>query len=254
MKLYEITFSPTGGTKKAADTITEGFDQAAAQIDLTDPDHAYEQDQIASEDVCVVAVPSYGGRIPAVCAERLMNLKGNGAYAIAMAVYGNREQEDTLLELKDILSADGFTVIAGIAAVAEHSIVRKYGKGRPDAQDHAQLISFTAQILEKLHSGSITEAETIPGNHPYRKIGDFKAMRPKATDKCLKCGICASQCPVKAIPADDPTVIGDACISCMRCISVCPEHARGLNPVLLKGVELKLSSVCSERKDNQLYL
>ena len=39
-----------------------------------------------------------------------------------IAVYGNRDYDDTLLEMKDILTERGFTVIAGLAAIAQHSI------------------------------------------------------------------------------------------------------------------------------------
>ena len=52
-----------------------------------------------------------------------------------VAVFGNRAYDDALLEMQDVASEIGFRVIAAVAAVAEHSIIRKYGKGRPDADD-----------------------------------------------------------------------------------------------------------------------
>lgn len=36
MKLYEITFSPTGGTQKAADLLTEALGGERIAVDLTD--------------------------------------------------------------------------------------------------------------------------------------------------------------------------------------------------------------------------
>ena len=50
------------------------------------------------EDICIVAVPSYGGRVPDAAVSRLRQMKGNGAGAILMVVYGNRDYDDTLAE------------------------------------------------------------------------------------------------------------------------------------------------------------
>ena len=53
-------------------------------------------------------------------------LKGNGARAVLLVVYGNREYEDTLLELSDVMEAAGFSPVAAVAAVAEHSIMHQF--------------------------------------------------------------------------------------------------------------------------------
>lgn len=45
---------------------------------------------LEKEDICVVAVPSFGGRVPAIAAERLERIRANGAMAILVVVYGNR--------------------------------------------------------------------------------------------------------------------------------------------------------------------
>ena len=52
-------------------------------------------------------------------------------------------------ELQDVATAMGFRVIAAVGAVAEHSIVRRYGQGRPDAADEQTLRRFGATILSK---------------------------------------------------------------------------------------------------------
>ena len=65
MKLYEITFSPTGGTQKAADLLTETLGGKAVAVDLADSTVDRSALALTSEDVAVIAVPSYGGRVPA---------------------------------------------------------------------------------------------------------------------------------------------------------------------------------------------
>ena len=82
------------------------------------------------EDLCLVAVPSYGGRIPSVVTDMFRNVKADGTKAILAAVFGNRAIDDTLLELQDVLEASGFVCIAGMEAVAEHSLMHQFGTGR----------------------------------------------------------------------------------------------------------------------------
>lgn len=253
MKLYNIVFSPTGGTKKVSALLTDALDGEVALVDLTDSKQDFHTVSLTQEDVAVISVPSYGGRVPAVAVKRLCMVHGNGARAVLVCVYGNRAYEDTLVELEDAAKQAGFQVIAAVAAIAEHSIARQFAAGRPDAQDAKQLYEFARQIQAKLSAGDSTEP-AVPGNRPYKKAGGA-GMVPKPTKACTKCGVCAAECPVQAIDKENPKKVDEkACISCMRCISVCPHSARKVNPVMLSAASLMLKKVCSERKDCELFL
>lgn len=253
MKIHEISFSPTGGTKKVSEILTSALKGEVIEVDLTDSKTDYGSFTLAQDDIAVIAVPSYGGRVPAVAAERLTMIHGNGACAILVCVYGNRAYEDTLVELQDTVKKAGFNVIAAIAAIAEHSIVRQFAAGRPDAQDAQQLTLFAEQIQEKIANLDHREPD-IPGNRPYKKAGGAGTV-PKPTKECIRCGICSEKCPVQAIDMDNPQKVnGSACISCMRCISVCPHSARKINPIMLSAASLALKKACSERKECELFL
>ena len=126
--VYQLLFSPTGGTRAVADALATG-----QVIDLTDCDTDFSAVQLTAEDVAVIAVPSYGGRVPEIAAQRLTRVQGGSARAVLVCVYGNRAYEDTLVELADLAAAAGFRVVAAVAALAEHSIARMYAAGRPDA-------------------------------------------------------------------------------------------------------------------------
>ncbi len=248
MNVVEIVFSPTGGTEKAAHIIGKAWGGDVIKIDLCDFKTDFAKCEIKQEDLVLIAMPSFGGRAPAVAIERLKRIAGNGAKCTLVCVYGNRAYEDTLAEMEDAAKACGFRVAAAIAAVAEHSIIPKYAANRPDASDEAQLTDFAGRILQK--DG---EAVSIPGNRPYRKAGGA-GLVPKATRACVKCGLCAEQCPVQAIAPDTFAADSKTCISCMRCVKRCPHNARKVSEVMVSAASMAIKKACSVRKENELFL
>ena len=223
MKFYNIFFSPTGGTKKVADIIINGTKQEAEIIDLIKEPDKIKKAQFKKDDVCLVGVPSYGGRIPSVITEMFRNVKADGTKAILAVVFGNRAIDDTLLELQDVLEASGFVCIAGMEAVAEHSLLHQFGTGRPDSQDEKELMGFAAKIMENIATQRTPE---FPGNRPYRQYGGV---------------------PFK------PTV-NKKCISCMHCVAVCPKKARNYSKFISFIGGRNMKKICSGRKENKLYL
>ena len=219
MRFYNIFFSPTGGTEKIADIVAKGTKLDAEEIDLIKEPDKLMKVKFEKKDLCLVAVPSYGGRIPSVVTDMFRKVKADGTKAILVAVFGNRMIDDTLLELQDVLEASGFVCIAGMEAVAEHSLMHQFGTGRPD-----------------------------------REYGGVP-LKPVANGKCTSCGLCAKECPAGAIPLDNPKMTDkDKCISCMHCVAVCPKKARNYSKLVSFIAGLKMKKVCSGRKENKLYL
>lgn len=253
MNCYEIVFSPTGGTEKVIETLAAELSKEHKKIDLTDRKTDFSKISLTDEDIAIVAVPSYSGRVPATAAERVSKIRGNGAKAIIVCVYGNRAYEDTLVELQDSVQKAGFTTVAAVAAVAEHSIAHRYATGRPDTDDCGTLKGFAGKIREKLNSGDFS-IPAIPGNRPYRKAGSLSIV-PKMTARCTRCGKCALKCPVGAIDKDNPAKVDKhACISCMRCVRICPHNARKISRILLAIANRMLKKECSVRKECELYI
>lgn len=253
MGVVQIVFSPTGGTKKVADVITSEWGQPVRTVDLSDAEADFDSVSLEKGDVAVIAVPSFGGRVPAPAAERLKKIHGNQAFAVLVCVYGNRAYEDTLVELSDAAQESGFQVAAGIAAIAEHSIMHQYAAGRPDGEDRNELKEIAQRIKEKLACGE-EKSVSVPGNRPYKEA-KAASMVPLTGDACTGCGLCAEKCPVRAIPKEHPDRTDETrCISCMRCVAVCPQKARKADSEKVAGLAARLKEICSVRKGNELFI
>lgn len=56
MSLYEIYFSPTGGTKKVADIMIKAMKKDAQEIDMIKDSHKILQTEFSEDDICLIAV------------------------------------------------------------------------------------------------------------------------------------------------------------------------------------------------------
>ena len=252
MSTYAVYFSPTNSTEKIVKTVANEFG-IYREIDLSKRENTYDQ-SFDKEDICIIGVPSYGGRVPAIALERMKSFKGNHAKAVLVISYGNRAYEDTVRELAECVVGKGFCCVAAITAIAEHSIMHQFATGRPDEADKEELIQFSRKIAEKIKNTSTYNELIIPGNYPYREYKGVP-LKPKAGKGCTSCGLCAKLCPVGAIPIKEPNKTDTPkCISCMRCINVCPEKSRKLNDVLVKAASKKMEAVCGKRKENELFI
>lgn len=244
-------FSPTGGTKKAGAFLAEAMAETAACFDLTGREAC---EGAAEADVAVIAVPVFGGRVPALASGKVKALDGKGKKAVTLVVYGNGVYGDALLELNDVAKEAGYEIIASAALVAQHSIEPEAGAGRPDEKDAEDIRGFAGQILAKLEKGAAGEV-AVPGNRPYKPMSSMP-VSPMSLPSCVACGKCASVCPAGAIVMEDKTVVSDAekCCLCMACVHACPQKARILPPPLQEKMDQMLAPLKEAHRENELFI
>lgn len=248
-KVTAIYFSATDTTCRCVEKICQGIGaQETQSINLAD-NIDVKFSELTKDDVVVVASPVYGGRLPKMVAEAFHRLKGNEATAIAVVVYGNREYDDALLELTDILKSVGFRIVGAGAFIGQHSIFPKVATGRPDTADEEELIKFGKACSHAMEADQYNPL-TIKGNRPYKKIAGVPVHPKGSQDKCIKCGKCVSHCPVGAINPDKPWDTDDSkCITCGRCILVCSQGARRNSGILYNIIGGVFKAAFSKRKD-----
>lgn len=251
-KLSALYFSATATTRKCVMTVASAMNiPLASSINLADRDHA-PLPVFSKDSIVIVAVPVYGGRIPSLAADKLKQIKGNGAKAIAMVVYGNRDYDDALLELTDILAENGFRIIVTSAFIGQHSIFPKVAMSRPDNSDMKKLAEF-GKTCSQLLDTEVSEKLKIKGNRPYKKYDGVPVHPEGSREKCTSCGTCVELCPVEAINSKEPWKTNtDTCISCGRCISVCRQSARNYKGLKYNLIATIFTTAFSKRKEPEL--
>lgn len=249
--IYLAYFSATYTTAKIARLVAGQLKGEIKEYNVTQTVPGADI-SLEENDLLVMAAPVYGGRIPATAAQAFNRFKGKNTPAILLCVYGNRDYDDALLEMKVIAENNGFRPLSAAAFIAQHSIFPEVGKNRPDEADIDRAKAFgqeNRKMITELAGTRLLAPLAVKGNQPY-KIPRAIPLRPKGNRQCNKCGKCVRLCPVKAIPAGTPSRTDKKkCISCGRCIMVCPKQARDFRGLLYKLVKNKFVKAYSARKE-----
>lgn len=262
-KLKLVCFSPTGTTKAVIQGIARGINHDYQEVlDITNPLIRQDAMQTSANDLLIVGVPVYMGRVPAIIGERLSRIKANSTPTVCVVVYGNRLFDDALLELTNILTKQGCKPFAGAAFVGEHSFSSAetpIAESRPDSMDLYHAEQFGKRIIAKLQMASSTNSTAgidVPGKYPYGGVAqlwsvDFIGIN----SECNQCGICAEVCPANAIDSTNSRIIDkEKCITCCACIKKCPMGARFIKDSPVKEAAVRLNRLYSERKDPIVFI
>lgn len=202
--VHLIYYSPSLTTRKVMRAIGKGMNVPVREYDITEGlEGSLSFDE---EDLVVFGVPVYSSRVPGQMQHMLQWIKGNKTPSVLVCVYGNRDYDEALMELRDITSANGFSPIAAATFIAQHSIFPKMGANRPDEKDLEIINEFGKECYQRYLSYN-PENEyqiNVKGSYPLKEPSG-SPFAPTGNDDCDDCGTCIKHCPVQAIPASDPT-------------------------------------------------
>ncbi len=267
MKLTVLHFSAVGTTLQIARAIAQNFEGDIDWIDLTVPTNRQKPLSFGEHDIVLFAFPVYAGRVVRIPRYYFKQIAAHGALAINVVTYGNRAYDDALLELNILAKKVGFISVASAAFVCEHSFDIGLATGRPDASDIEKARAFAVRSFKLVqrvvaNAALLTrykdkEIAGIPGEFPFKTQfrHDFGGpLVPTTKDTCIDCKKCAVNCPVEAIPYDNPlTTDAERCITCVRCIRRCPVRARSIDlPDFIRHFQW-LAKTFQARKEPEMY-
>lgn len=268
--VYAIYFSPTGNTKRlvcaCAAEAARLFQVPCRALSLDLPAEREAVRTFSAGDLVIVGAPTYAGKLPnKILPTYQEKLRSHGALAIAIVTYGNRSFDNSLAELCSILSTNGFRTAAAGAFVGTHAFSDALAPGRPDEHDMALLRQMTDGAVAKIRrTDGRVEAVVVDGDAkaPYYipkgldgQPAKFLKAKPKTDkEKCISCGLCARQCPMGSIDAEDTSQVTGICIKCQRCVRNCPKGAKYFDdPAFLSHVKM-LERDYTGRAENKIFL
>lgn len=270
MKQYNVTamyFSPTGTTEKVVKAIARQLAGARGfnTFEFNLPDSRKEAAVYTDQDLVIFGIPVYAGRVPNILLPYLNTLVGNGARAVAVVLYGNRNYDDALIELTDILTDCNFEVIGAGAFIGEHAFSNLLAANRPDQKDLQIAQDFAGQITDKLNGAQEFGKLTVKGNQPYNRYyvpktatgednKEFRKVKPKTSEDCIDCKTCAEVCPLGSIDYEDVKQLTGICIKCCACVKKCPTNAKYFDDPGYLFHKVQLETTYTDRCEPELFL
>ena len=258
-KVNLVYFSATDVSKKYAQAMGKALETEVVEYNFTKPENRdpAKAPAFGKDDLVIIALPIYGGRIPTVCLEYVEALKGDETPCVVVGTYGNRHYDDAVVEMEDMMNAQGFVVVGGAAVIGRHSFSDQIAGHRPDAADLEGAAEFIKLVVAK--EGKKLPEGTIPGARPYKEKGGApNTMLPSTSDACIGCMVCADNCPNGVISMDDPKLFAkDAsfCLKCNSCVVKCPVGAKEFTQEAFKKTqEFCINAFGSPDKENLYWL
>lgn len=216
---------------------------------------------MAADELAIIGVPVYAGRVAPLAVKRLEAIKGNNSPALIVVTYGNREFEDAMVELREITENCAVRPIAACSFIGEHSFSGNdtpIAANRPDSRDLAVAADFgkkSREMPKAIRNIDKIASLAVPGNIPFKEgMGELHCTPLVVQSACSHCAECISTCPAGAISQDFGIEIDSKlCIFCCYCIKSCPEAALRIEAAPLQAKRQWLYENCAKRKELEFF-
>ena len=203
-RVWAVWYSATGNTDKAVNTVAGELAAKLGlpleQVNFTKPAEREKEYSFTEKDLVVMGTPTYAGKMPnKLLPDFQSRFHGNGALAVAIVTFGNRNYDNSLAELCAVLEGDRFHTVAAGAFVGQHAFTDELAYGRPGWSDQFEMKEFARRISVKVKSLTDTPAPVkVPGDPgaPYYipmgtdgQPAKFLKAKPKTyLSRCTNCG------------------------------------------------------------------
>ena len=229
MRITGVTcmfFSGTGKTKMMtmdiASILAMKLGVRFQAIDFSVPQAREKVYEFTDEEVLVIGVPVYAGRVPNLLLPFLkekvkgagfdISEKKLGTPCIPVVTFGNRSYDNALIELRNIMAVNGFACIGAGAFAAQHSFSQVLGAGRPDKDD-----IFQAEELALIASDRLTQIG-------YRDLTTFEKMQL-----------------VSGSEPEPDTTVAELEVVLKDPSEIAPENGEGFSTFIANGLEIPVT-------------
>lgn len=265
-----VSWSATGNTKKITNYIGKKLSQKLEipyrSIDFTPLENRQQVMEFEKDELVIVGSPTYAGKLPnKILPDFQSKLLGEGTLAVAIITFGNRNFDNAVAELCDVLNKNKFCTIAAAAFSCRHAFSDKIAAGHPTEDDLKMAEEFSKEIVKILAcqpdsrkslqvDGESDAPYYIPKGIDGKPTKFLKAKPVTDKNLCDKCGVCAKVCPMQSIDYEDVSVVSGICIKCQACIRKCPKKAKYFDDMaFLSHIEMLEANFSNEQKENRFW-
>ena len=243
-KVAVYYFSATGNTLRVCKLIKENLEALGAKVDMIKAEEKFDAEfSPENYDTFAVAYPVHGFNAPSNVVEYVKAFPNGakGYYIIKSSGEPAPANRDSSHQIVDILRKKGYEMLDEFHYVMPYNMIFRHDKDMVDmmwkrAVDAAPFDAKEifeggrGEIKQKLRHKFISRLFLVE-HGGMRLIGRSFKVDMK---KCVKCGKCVRECPMKNITFDgEKFTFGKNCLGCMRCSFNCPTNA--FNIGILQG-------------------
>lgn len=219
-------FSGTGNSQWVANKIANKIDDKAYDISSL-----REIPEVNKEKQIGLIFPIYAWGIPEPMASFVKKLKKVKSFTFGICTCG-ANAGISLKRLSKIYYLDSsYSIIMPSNYIIGEDIEKKDIILKKIELASIEIDKIANEIISKkkvyrVNEGTMPRVKSIIINNMFNKFGRTTAPFYVDKEKCIKCGLCAKNCPASTIKiVDGNPVWNKKCYQCLRCINNCPTVA-----------------------------